>query len=461
MGRRGGARRRVPCAPSGQGPIVDGERRTSSRPPAPRTWTCTIKIRDVRTRSRLLDRIRSVAVLLTLPLGSALPVGAQEVALEGSLWTRFETRNIDAGASTRFTWLQTRIGAETTFSPLVRVFAQVQDARRLGEETSTTDGSADRLDLHQGYLELGTPGETPLWLRVGRQEYEVASGRIVGIPIWSPVSRVFDGVRAALPMGERARVEFFGFQIAESTQTVNPADAYLLGAWGTLPLGAATTVHLIGVHDRDNADVETSRTTVLTQVDGRFGPLRYRVEAGSQVGTVEELDVAAGSLLAVYAAVPWAGGRGTVGLGIDRYGGDADPAPGETAGFSDLFGRNHRFLGFADLFSDPRTNLGGRGLIDLDVRGTWNVRPDLQLRADYHRFSLVDGDGYDDARIADEVDLQIWGEILDGLDIRAGGSWVGAADPLIDLGLSAGDQLFGYLQLSAGFWGGTPGGTPR
>ncbi len=405
--------------------------------------------------------MRSFALITAIFVVATLPVEAQEYALEGSLWTRFESRDIDAGAQTSFTWLQTRIGAETTFGPLVRVFAQVQDARRLGEETSTLDGTAEQLDLHQGYLELGTFGESPVWLRAGRQEYEVAFGRIVGIPIWSPVSRVFDGVRAALPVGERVRVELFGFQIAEATQTANPSDSYLLGGWGSLPLGAGYVLHISGVHDRDNATAETARTTFFTQLNGRTGPLRYRVDAGSQLGTVEGLDVVSGSLLAVYAAVPWDGERGTIGVGIDRYGGDASPGPGESAGFSDLFGRNHRFLGFADLFRDPRADLGGRGLVDLDLRATWRLRPDLQLRADYHRFTLVDADGYDSSKIADEIDLQIWGEVLDGLDIRAGGSWVGAADPLIDFGRSTGDQLFGYLQLSAGFWGGGPGRMPR
>jgi hypothetical protein len=391
------------------------------------------------------------------------PAGAvaQEYAFDGSLWTRFEARDIDAGARTSFTWLQTRIGAEATFGPTVRVFAQLQDARRLGEETSTVDGTADRLDLHQGYLEVGTRGASPVWVRAGRQEYEVAFGRIVGTPIWSPVSRVFDGVRAAVPLGEGSRVELFGFQLSESTETPNSTDAYLLGGWGVFPIGEGRTLHLIGVHDRDNAESETARTTLMTQFDGRTGPLRYRVEAASQVGTVRGLDVSSGALLAVYAALPWAAGRGTVGIGVDRYGGDATPEPGQTAGFSDLFGRNHRFLGFADLFNDPRANLDGRGLVDLDLRATWRVRPGLRFRADYHRFTLVDAAGFDEGTLADEVDVEIWGEILDGLDLRAGGVWVGAAEPLAVLGRSTGDQLFGFLQLSSGFWGGGPGRANR
>lgn len=404
--------------------------------------------------------MRSVALIATLFAAATPPLQAQEYALEGSLWTRFETRSIEPDTDVTVTWLQTRIGAEMRFSPLVQVFAQLQDARRFGEETSTIDGSADRLDLHQGFLELGTFGETPVWARVGRQEYEVARGRLVGIPIWSPLSRVFDGALAALPVGA-ARVELFGFQIAEQTLTTNPADRYLLGGWGSVPLGEDYTLDLIGLHDRDNADVETARTTLVTHFNGQTGPLRYRVEAGSQLGTVEGLDIVAGTLLAAFTSVRWDDGRGTIGLGFDRYGGDANPGAEESAGFSDLFGRNHRFLGFADLFRDPRANVDGRGLVDLDLQATWRARPDLQLRADYHRFSLVDADGYDSSKLADEIDLQVWGEILDGLDIRAGGSWVGTADPLLDLTPWTGDQLFGYLQLSAGFWGGGPGRARR
>jgi hypothetical protein len=404
--------------------------------------------------------MRSLALTAALFVAATLPLGAQEYALDGSLWTRFETRSIDPDTDVTYTWLQTRIGADMTFSPIVRVFAQIQDARLLGEETSTVDGSAERLDLHQGYLELGVFGETPVWVRAGRQEYEVARGRLVGIPIWSPLSRVFDGVLAALPVGA-VRVELFGFQLAEQTLTANPDDRYLFGGWGSVPLGADYTLNLIGLHDRDNAGVETARTTFVTHLNGRTGPLSYRVEAGSQIGTVQGLDVTSGTLLAAFAALPWDDGRGTLGLGIDRYGGNANPGAGESAGFSDLFGRNHRFLGFADLFRDPRTDVGGRGLVDLDLQGTWRVRPGLQLRADYHRFSLVDADGFDSSKLADEIDLQIWGEVLDRLDIRAGGSWVGVADPLVDFGTWTGDQLFGYVQLSAGFWGGGPGRARR
>lgn len=398
--------------------------------------------------SRIGRTLGSIA--LALAVGAA-PAAAQDVEWEGSIWSRFETRSVDGGPDLAFTVMQTRIGATGTFSPMVRFFAQAQDARFWGEETSTLDGSADQFDLHQGYLEVGRFEDTPLWVRIGRQEYEVAFGRIVGTPVWAPTNRSYDGVRAATPLADGVRLELFGFQIAESESATNALNEYLAGAWAEIGLGGTRTLHLFGVHDRDDADLETARTTLGTQYDATTGPVTYRIEAAVQSGTVDDLDVSDATLIAVYAAVPVAAGRGTLGLGFDRYGGNASPGAGETAGFSDLFGRNHRFLGFADLFDDPRANTAGRGLTDLNLRGTWEVRDDLDLRVDFHRFALVDDDGFGTGTLADEVDVTLSGRFLGGLDILAGGAWVGAEDPIVALGRTAGDQLFGYLRLSAGF----------
>jgi len=379
---------------------------------------------------------------------------AQSVEWDGSVLTRFETRGVDGGDDATFTWLQTRLSAEGTVSPMVRFFAQAQDVRRYGEETSTLDGSADQFDFHQGFIEIGVFDESPLWLRLGRQEYEVAFGRLLGRPIWAPTSRAYDGLRAATPLGDAGRLELFGFQIAESTGGTNPSDAYLAGAWAEFGFGDARTLHLFAIHDRDDDGADTQRTTFGTEINGAVGPVGYRVEAIGQAGTVEGLDLTAGSLLAGFASLPVADGRGSLGVGYDRYGGNAAPGAGETAGFSDLFGRNHRFLGFADIFNDPRSNTNGRGLQDLNLRAVWGLRDGLDLRVDYHRFALVDDAGFDEASLADEIDVQVMGRLIDGLDIRAGGSYVGANPGLTTLGLSAGDQLFGYIQLSAGFDGG-------
>ncbi len=394
---------------------------------------------------------RSVFVVC-VALGVLWPgaIEAQDVSWDGSVWSRFEARDVDGGSESAFTVMQTRLGATGVFSPLVRMYVQAQDVRTWGDPASSST-SPNRFDVHQGYLEVGRYEDTPVWLRIGRQEYEVAFGRLLGTPVWAPGNRSYDGLRAATPLGEGSRLELFGFQITESDTQLGDVDEYLAGAWAEFDLGDARTLHLFGLHDRDNADLSTARTTLGTEYVATTGPVRYRIEAAVQAGTVNDLDVSDASLLAAFASVPFADGRGSLGVGYDRYDGNATPGAGETAGFSDLFGRNHRFLGFADIFNDPRANTAGRGLTDLDLRGTWTVRDGLVLRADWHRFSLVDASGLADGALADELDLQLMGRLVDGLDIRAGGSWVDARDTLGALGVSPGDQIFGYIQLSAGF----------
>ncbi|NIP78292.1 MAG: alginate export family protein, partial [Gemmatimonadetes bacterium] len=75
---------------------------------------------------------------------------------------------------------------------------QVQDVRVWGGELGTTDPSADGLDLHQGWLELGDAGSGALSLRVGRQELAYGGERLVGALNWAQQARSFDGARLRL-----------------------------------------------------------------------------------------------------------------------------------------------------------------------------------------------------------------------------------------------------------------------
>ena len=61
--------------------------------------------------------MRSFVLAATLIVATTVPVDAQvDYELDGSLWGRFESRSIDEGINSNFTWLQTRIGAEMFFT---------------------------------------------------------------------------------------------------------------------------------------------------------------------------------------------------------------------------------------------------------------------------------------------------------------------------------------------------------
>jgi len=401
----------------------------------------------------MISRMVRGAFFATMALVAfASGVEAQQLQWSGSIWTRFEARNFDGAIDDpRFTVMQTRIGVARAINPRVRFFAQIQDARRWGDELSTTDGSADALDLHQGYFEVGVEARSPLWLRIGRQETEFGSGRLIGTPVWSPVDRSFDGVRSAIRLGDDARVDLFGFQTRENEFGFSADDQTLWGAWGDFGLGGDRRLHLFALHDRDDGAIETARTTLGTEYHASIGVVDYHVEAAVQAGTVADSDLSGANLIAGRVNAPLMEGRGSLGIGFDRYSGDANPGAGESGAFSDLFGRNHRILGFADLFSDPSVDTQGRGLQNLNVRGTWGLSDNVGLQVDFHRFTVADDDGLADSSIADELDVTLKGSVIDGLSLWAGGSWVGADANAIAFGLTPADQFFGYLRLGVAF----------
>ncbi|MCK5406977.1 MAG: hypothetical protein KAJ37_05970, partial [Candidatus Krumholzibacteria bacterium] len=71
---------------------------------------------------------------------------------------RFEASNRDFDSGTAvntYNQLRSRLGVGFKPSENISAFIQLQDARIMGEESSTlTDGSADRFDMHQGYINV-------------------------------------------------------------------------------------------------------------------------------------------------------------------------------------------------------------------------------------------------------------------------------------------------------------------
>lgn len=387
---------------------------------------------------------------VALGLLVSAPVAAQQMNWTASVRPRAETWEVDEADSRMFTSMQTRLGLARSLSSDARIFVQLQDVRLWGEELSTADASADRFDLHQGYLELGHRGSSLLWLRAGRQEMEFAEGRLVGAPAWTQAGQAFDGVRGALTLGDRTVLDLFGMQIRESEAGTLLSDAAFFGAWSETDLGGGRFLQLFLLHDQDEAGATTSRTTLGTYYAATSGIVEYRVEGAWQTGEASGDDVSA-HMLGARVGAPVFQGKGNVTLWYDRYSGDATPEAGETGAFSDLFGRNHRFFGYADLFGDIPGDTQGRGLQDVALKLGFTVFDEGRLGIDLHRFLATDDEGLEGATLADEVDLTFSYPVAGGVDLLAGGAWVSLADDGLALGLAPGNVLFGFLQLSASF----------
>lgn len=393
--------------------------------------------------------LRGVLVSLAV-LAAGSPAAAQQLTWQGSIRPRAEAWDEDAETSRMFTGMRTRLSVARALSADGRLFIQVQDARLWGGDRGTTDGSADAFDLHQGYVELGHRGASPLWLRVGRQEMELGEGRLVGAPQWTHVGQSFDGVRGAWKAGSKTVVDLFGMQIRESESGELVSDAAFFGAWSETDLGGGRTLELFVLHDRDEEELTTARTTLGTRYAAEAGVVSYRVQTAYQTGEVVGADAGA-YMVAARVGAPIFEGRGDVTLWYDLYSGDATPEDGETGAFSDLFGRNHPYFGRADLFRDIPSDTQGRGLQDLALKLGWTVFDEGRLSLELHRFLAMDDEGLSESTLADELDLTFQWPVMGGIDLLAGGSWVTLADAGASLGVASGDLLFGFLQLSAAF----------
>lgn len=83
------------------------------------------------------------------------------------------------------------------FTPAFRVFLQFQSGLENGRNGGPRPTDKDIADVHQGFVDipLAHINDSPLILRIGRQELEFGSGRMVGAAEGLNIRRSFDGLR--------------------------------------------------------------------------------------------------------------------------------------------------------------------------------------------------------------------------------------------------------------------------
>ena len=282
------------------------------------------------------------------------------------------------GASDDFLLYRTRLWMDATPNNRLHVYFELIDAESTLENFPSRGNEVDRLDIHQGYVDL-TVNER-LQVRVGRWSLDIGSTRMVGMGEWGNTRRAFDGLQASLA-GEQ-----FDF------------DAYYLQPLLMEPHGFNRTNHdvsIYGINSQQRVDEATTLEyywlaleldTIGARYDtlgvhwkGERGNLLYELEGALQVDTnFDDTEHKAGF--------------GTVGLGTDLQGRLAgqlwiyfDWASGSNStgnGFHHYLPRAHRFLGHMDLF-------GRRNINDLNVRWIHEPNDRLKFLVWYHYLSLV------------------------------------------------------------------------
>lgn len=316
-------------------------------------------------------------VLLSPSLADAQqPAEQQEIAprvtLGGQMRFRTESRrNFKFDPSTRGNDEAiglSRIRLRLTFNPASTVngVVELQDARLYNAEalsaTRTPNIFADRLDIHQAYLDLRAPESAAagVTVRVGRQKLSYGSQRLVSPLEWVNTARVFDGVKVSTGAGEGRTIEAFGVRLVP----VSPEGFNDHGPTGSRMFNS----QLYGVYltDREAAAGTTlegywllrrfvlARDAVQTlgaRFDTARGPWSLDGEAAFQTGAWGGMDHRARMLhLGGSVAIATLGGT-RVGGAYNLGSGDDDPLDGIHRTFDNLYPLNHAFYGYMDFFA--------------------------------------------------------------------------------------------------------------
>jgi len=402
-----------------------------------------------KTRPQLL----LAAFALTAPLGAAAQESAA-VQLSGQVRLRGEFDDRTVGESSDAAVLsRIRLAAAVKPEPWVGAFVQLQDARAWGTETNTlTDASADQLDLHQGYVELGTTAAAIL-ARLGRQEVVLADERLVGAVGWTNTGRSFDGAHLTLERGG-VRARLFGFTIAErdallptgldpQQNVTGQVDGMLTGAFVERGLGGVA-LEVTALYDRDAVTDESYTINLRALAPG--GRWLWEAAAAYQFGPQRAAVFASGRIARTLGAV-------TAGVGADYLSGDDDPASGRRTAFNTLYTTGHKFYGWMDYMVSFPAATGDRGLVDAIAQVTW--RPARwRVRADLHRFALA-ADRGGASLLGWELDLDASRPLARSTRIDLGASLFSAGDaaPVVLPAFAAGTgtTAWAWAQLTVTF----------
>lgn len=406
---------------------------------------------SLRRRARACRR--GVLRLLGASLGllAAAPIAAQDLTILGQVRPRFEVRDPAGAAGTQqWTSVRTRIGVRALLEDDVWAFVQLQDVRFWGEETGTlSDDAADGFDLHQGFLQIGRD-DSPRSLRAGRFEQNYGGQRLIGAVGWAQQAQSFDGVRGRLNTTSGWQLDGFAFQLSESSAPSATTDRTLLGSWITHTRSDGSLIDLYALRlEERSTGVDNDLITLGARHVGQVGGFDYRAEGSFQVGDRAGMDVSAW-MFGARLGRAFDQGRVRVTGWFDQLSA-TDPDGTDDGAFDTLFGTNHKFYGFADLFLNPRVQTGGRGLRDVALKTSFRLADDWTLGADLHRLSVVEDRALPTSTLADELDLTLAHPISTGLTATAGFSWVKAGDALGPVRGISQNVSFGYLMLDLHF----------
>ena len=137
---------------------------------------------------------------------------------EGGLGTDFALTPRNSYVLTRM-----RLGLAFKPTPWLRFFAETQNARAMFYKVTPGTGVDNPFDWRQGWVELGVAEGPGMRLRIGRQDFTLGSGRLVGSGDWTNVTKTFNLARATVTRDGFKMDIFAGSVVAIDPARMDPA----------------------------------------------------------------------------------------------------------------------------------------------------------------------------------------------------------------------------------------------
>lgn len=335
---------------------------------------------------------------------------------------------------------RTRLGVLYKGEAKARILVQVQDVRTWGDELHTSsDATADKFDLHQGYLDL-MPHEN--WtFRIGRQEISYDEERLIGTGNWNQPGRSHDAIRVMWQSGKTSvHAAWAHHEKGEPVSWVpytNPANYQDLAF---LRIGTATvhsSVSGLLIFDAFEPRDSPTHTYAPRWTGGAYAKFMIartslRGEVYYQTGEAELINPHLWSrrdLSAFFLGISATQKLGSIGttLWYDYLSGDNNPNDDRLELFDPLYGTFHRFYGWADYFISFPNDTRGLGLQDLALKVAIDGPRSATTQVDFHYFWLAETStnaGIEDRHLGFEADLRITIPLLKSVSLSGGASLV-------------------------------------
>jgi len=252
-------------------------------------------------------------------------------------------------------YVRTRLRADLAFDEAARAVVELFDGREW--DTDRRPPQNDELDVHQAYLQFDGVGGLPLMVRLGRQEIDLGSRRLVAAPSWGNLLRAFDGARLTYASDLLDVHAFCGSVVAcvDDEFDEHTPGQRLFGLFTTLkPLSPhKLDLYALGLvdhkHNFKGEDGAMGTRSIYTFGTRLYGPFAerwtYEVEAVLQRGHYAGDKVRAWAFHADTAytlPLPW---QPTVQVYANCASGDKNPTDGKRNTFDPLFTSSHNMYG--------------------------------------------------------------------------------------------------------------------